>query len=45
MLGARWDFAEQQALTFEVADTSQQADTAQHDSFKEIHIQWSAVFP
>ena len=44
MLGVRWDFADRHGLTFEIADTSQQADSPQHDSFKEARIQWSAVF-
>jgi len=45
MLGARWDFADSQALTAEIADTSTQGDDFTHDSFKELRLQWSAVFP
>lgn len=43
MLGVRWDFAKRHALTLEIADTSQQADTLGHDSFKEARLQWSTV--
>jgi hypothetical protein len=43
MLGVRWDFAARHALTMEVADTSQQADSVRHDSFKEARLQWSTV--
>jgi len=45
MLGVRWDFADSHSLTMEVADTSRQGDNLMHDSFKELRIQWSAVFP
>ena len=45
MIGVRWDFADSQGLTLEVADTAAQGDSVEHDSFKEIRIQWSAVFP
>ena len=45
MIGVRWDFADSHALTLEVADTSTQGAELQHDSFKEMRIQWSAVFP
>jgi len=45
MLGARWDFADSQALTAEIADTSTQGDDFSHDNFKELRFQWSAVFP
>jgi len=44
MLGVRWDFADRHGLTFEIADTSQQAETTRHDSFKEVRLQWSTVF-
>ncbi len=44
MLGLRWDFAELHALTLEVAETSRQGSNFEHDSFKEIRFQWSAVF-
>lgn len=40
MLGVRWDFVDVQSLTLEIADTSTQGD-----NFKELQIQWSAVFP
>lgn len=43
MLGVRWDFADRHGLTFEIADTSQQADSVGHDSFKEARLQWSTV--
>jgi hypothetical protein len=43
MLGVRWDFADRHAITFEIADTSQQADALGHDSFKEVRLQWSTV--
>jgi hypothetical protein len=43
MLGVRWDVADRHALTLEVADTSLQADTVRHDSFKEVRLQWAAV--
>lgn len=45
MLGLRWDIADSHALTMEIADTSTQGMGANHDSFKEIRFQWSAVFP
>jgi hypothetical protein len=45
MIGVRWDFADSHGLTLEVADTSTPAQNSEHDSFKEIRIQWSAVFP
>jgi len=45
MLGVRWDFADSHSLTLEVADTSTQGDNLEHDSFKELRVQWSAVFP
>jgi hypothetical protein len=45
MLGVRWDFADSHGLTLEVADTSTQGDSFEHDSFKELRVQWSAVFP
>lgn len=45
MLGMRWDFADYQALTFEVADTSRQGNVDSHVHFKEFRLQWSAVFP
>ena len=43
MLGVRWDFADRHGLTLEIADTSQQADSLRHDSFKELRLQWSTV--
>ena len=43
MLGLRWDFANRHGLTLEIADTSLQADTVRHDSFKEVRLQWAAV--
>lgn len=45
MIGVRWDFADFQSLTAEIADTSAQGDGLSHDNFKEIRFQWSAVFP
>ena len=45
MLGVRWDFADSHSLTLEIADTSRQGDDFEHDHFKEIRFQWSAVFP
>lgn len=45
MLGVRWDIADSHALTMEVADTSTQGSGENHDSFKELRFQWSAVFP
>ena len=45
MIGVRWDFADSHGLTLEVADTSTPSQNSEHDSFKEIRIQWSAVFP
>jgi hypothetical protein len=45
MIGVRWDFADSHALTMEVAESSIQGDDFEHDSFKELRIQWSAVFP
>jgi hypothetical protein len=44
MLGARWDLARNHALTIEVADTAQQALLTDHEYYKEIRLQWSAVF-
>ena len=45
MVGVRWDFHEQQALTFEFADASSQGDSTDHHHYKEVRVQWSAVFP
>jgi len=45
MLGVRWDFANSHSLTLELADTSRQGDSLEHDNFKELRLQWSAVFP
>jgi len=45
MLGVRWDFASSHAITLEVADTSTNGDGFTHDNFKQLRIQWSAVFP
>jgi hypothetical protein len=45
MLGVRLDFADSHALTLELADASTQGDASNHDNFKEIRFQWSAVFP
>jgi hypothetical protein len=44
MVGLRWDFAQFQSLTVEVADTSRQGEDFSHESFKEARIQWSAAF-
>lgn len=44
MLGLRWDFADTHALTVEIADTAQQDDVSDHEYFKEVRLQWSAVF-
>jgi len=45
MLGLRWDYADKQSLTMEFADTSTQAQGSDHNNFKELRFQWSAVFP
>ena len=45
MLGVRWDFTDAQGLALELADTSTQGENFVHDHFKEIRLQWSAVFP
>jgi hypothetical protein len=45
MLGLRWDIADFHSLTVEVADSAQQGEAFDDDSFKEIRFQWSAVFP
>jgi len=45
MLGVRWDVADSHGLTLEVADTSLPGSGSGHDKFKEIRVQWSAVFP
>jgi len=45
MAGVRWDFVDFQALTLELAEVSQQGDDSDHDNFKEIRMQWSALFP
>jgi hypothetical protein len=45
MIGARWDFAGFQSFTMEIADTSVQGDGLSHNRFKEVRVQWSAVFP
>jgi hypothetical protein len=45
MLGVRWDFANSQALTLEVADASAQGPEDSHVHFKEFRLQWSAAFP
>ncbi len=44
MLGLRWDFTDKQSLTMEVADTSTQSQGPDHNNFKELRFQWSAVF-
>ena len=44
MIGLRWDFADSQAVTMEIADASTQGDDFSHDNFKELRVQWSAVF-
>jgi hypothetical protein len=44
MLGWRWDFAELQSFSMEVADSSAQQGLLGHGNFKEIRVQWSAVF-
>lgn len=36
----RWDFARQQAVALELADTH-----ARYGNFRELRVQWSAVFP
>ncbi len=45
MIGVRWDFADSHGLTLELAETSTQGAALEHDNFKEIRVQWSAVFP
>jgi len=45
MLGVRWDFANVQSLTLEIADTSTEGSAGMHINFKEARLQWSAVFP
>ena len=45
MLGVRWDFADFQGLTVEIADTRAMGDGFSHINFREARIQWSAVFP
>jgi hypothetical protein len=45
MAGVRWDFADAHALTLELAETSKQGDGESHVHFKEVRLQWSAVFP
>jgi len=45
MIGVRWDFANFQGLTVEIADTRAQGDDSTHINFREVRIQWSAVFP
>lgn len=45
MLGWRWDFADFQSLSMEVADASTQGDGMSHSNYKEVRFQWSAVFP
>jgi hypothetical protein len=45
MIGVRWDFLHLQSLALEVAETSSQSETVDHDTFKEARFQWSAVFP
>ena len=45
MLGLRWNFADSHAFTLEIADTSTPTENLAHDNFKELRIQWSAVFP
>ncbi len=45
MAGIRWDFADFQALTLEIADASRQGADDSHSHFKEFRLQWSAVFP
>jgi hypothetical protein len=45
MLGVRWDFADSHALTFELADTSTPGIDSGHNTFNEVRVQWSAVFP
>lgn len=43
MLGVRWDFSARQSLTLEVADSSRQGEDFDHEHFKELRVQWSAV--
>ena len=43
MVGLRWDFAQHQSLTFELADTSRLGENTRHVHFKEVRVQWSAV--
>ncbi len=45
MIGARWDFRDDQSLKFEIAETSQQGEGLGHDHYKELRFQWCAVFP
>jgi hypothetical protein len=45
MLGVRWDFHDSHGLTLEVGDTSTPSSNSGHDKFKELRVQWSAVFP
>jgi len=45
MLGGRWDYADNQGVTVEIADTSTQGSNPRHNNFKELRFQWSAVFP
>lgn len=45
MLGLRWDFKDLQSLAMEIADSSSQGNGLSHQNFKEVRVQWSAVFP
>ena len=45
MIGVRWDFASFQGFTVEIADNRAQGEGSTHIDFREVRIQWSAVFP
>jgi len=45
MLGVRWDFADAQSATLELANTTTQGLEGMHLKFGELRLQWSAVFP
>lgn len=44
LLGLRWDFAQFHSLTAELGEISQQGADLEHDTFKELRLQWSAAF-
>jgi len=45
MLGVRWDIHDNHSLTLELAQTGGRSSGAAGTEYKEVRLQWSAVFP